>query len=290
MRDGRNSVSAVARAAVTSAGRGGTVGRESSLERQLSAGRTDVDGLGVLADIPVIECRAPVADISAGDLGGEGLRGTGCDREFIELTEDNSRVIGTAKGYVELRNFFTLDRASVGNSGSDCVEDVIKTRVTTGSSRGGKKRLRCARRRASREAVIAAVVGIFGRGAKVGGVEVGVDVVLNGSDISGEDIVGRVVRNSAVDGCSLGEARGRNVSRSRSVDRYRDVRVAEVGVRKTVTELVDGGLAASVEGSVVDEDTLLKLGLGRCTTVVILVEKIGTVRLTGLAKGKGKLA
>jgi hypothetical protein len=71
--DGRNSVSTVARAAVASARRGGTVSRERSLERQLSAGGTDVDGLGVLTDIPVIKGGAPVANISAGDLGSEGL-------------------------------------------------------------------------------------------------------------------------------------------------------------------------------------------------------------------------
>ena len=144
MRDGRNGVSAVARAAVASAGRGGTVGRQSSLERQFSARGTDVDGLGVLADIPVIKCGAPVADISAGDLGGEGLRGTGCDRELVELTKDYRRVVGTTKRDVKLRNFLALDRTSVGNSGSDGVEDIVKTGVTTGSTRCGKKRLGCA--------------------------------------------------------------------------------------------------------------------------------------------------
>jgi len=71
--NGRDSVSTIARTAVAGARRGGTVGRQSSLERQLSAGRTNVDGLGVLADIPVVKCGTPVADIPAGDLGGEGL-------------------------------------------------------------------------------------------------------------------------------------------------------------------------------------------------------------------------
>jgi len=206
------------------------------------------------------------------------------------LTENDGRVVGTAKRDVKLRNFLTLDRASVCNSSSDGVEDVVKTGVASRGSRGGKKRLRCARRRTSREAVVAAVVGIFGRSTKVGRVEVRVDVVLDGSDISREDIVGRVVRDSAVDGCSLGEARGRDVGRSRSVDRDGDVRIAEVGVRETVTELIDGSLAASVKGSVVDEDTLLKLGLRRCAAVVVLVEKVGAVRLTGFAQGEGKLA
>jgi hypothetical protein len=144
VRDGGNGVSAVTGTAVASAGRGGTVGRESSLEGQLSAGGTDVDGLGVFADVPVVECGTPVADVSAGDLGGEGLRGTGCDGEFVELTEDDSRVVGASERDVELRNFFTLNRASVGNSSSDGVEDVVEAGVTTGSSRGGKKRLRCA--------------------------------------------------------------------------------------------------------------------------------------------------
>jgi len=193
VRYGRNSVSTVARTAVAGAGRGGTVSRERSLERQLSAGGTNVDGLGVLADIPVVKSGAPVADVSAGDLGSEGLRGTGCDRELVELTENDGRVVGTAKRDVKLRNFLTLDRASVCNSSSDGVEDVVKTGVASRGSRGGKKRLRCARRRTSREAVVAAVVGIFGRSTKVGRVEVRVDVVLDGSDISGEDIVGRVV-------------------------------------------------------------------------------------------------
>jgi len=32
------------------------------------------------------------------------------------------------------------------------------------------------------------------------------------------------------------------------------------------------------------------LGLRSCTSVVVLVEKIGAVRLAGLAKGEGKLA
>jgi hypothetical protein len=144
VRDRRNGVSTVTGAAIASAGGGGTVGRERSLERKLSAGGTDVDGLGVLADVPVVKCWAPVADISAGDLGGEGLRGTGCDGEFVELTEDDGRVIGTAEGDVELGNLLTLDRASVGDSSSDSVEDVVETGVATGSSRGGKKRLRCA--------------------------------------------------------------------------------------------------------------------------------------------------
>jgi hypothetical protein len=290
VRDGRNSIGTVARTAVAGAGRGGTVSRERSRERQLSAGGTDVDGLGVLADIPVVECGAPVADVSAGDLGSEGLGGTRCNREFVELTQDDSRVIGTTERDVELRNFLALDRASVSYSGSDGVEDVVKTGVASRGTRGGKKRLRGAWRRTSREAVVATVVRVFRRSAKVGRVEVRVDVVLDGSDISGEDIVGRVVRDSAVDGCSFGEAGGRNVSRSRSVDRDRDVRVAEVGVWKTITKLVDGGLTASVKGSVIDENTLLELSLRRCTTIVVLVEKIGTVRLTGLTQGEGKLA
>jgi hypothetical protein len=160
VRDGRYGISTVTRAAVASTGRGGTVGRQSSLERQFSAGRADVDGLGVLADVPVIECWTPVADISAGDFGGEGLRGTGCDGEFVELTEDNGRVIGTTERDVELGNFLALDRASVGNSGSDSVEDIVEAGVATGSSRSRKKRLGCARRRASREAVVTTVVGI----------------------------------------------------------------------------------------------------------------------------------
>jgi len=73
VRYGRNSVSTVARTAVAGAGRGGTVSRERSLERQLSAGGTNVDGLGVLANIPVVKSGAPVADVSAGDLGSEDL-------------------------------------------------------------------------------------------------------------------------------------------------------------------------------------------------------------------------
>jgi len=145
VRDGRNGVSAVAtRATVASARRGSAVGRQSSLERQLSAGGTDVDGLGVLADIPVIKCGAPVADISTGDLGGEGLGGTGRDREFVELTQNNSRVVRATKRDVQLRNFLTLDGTSVGDSGSDSVEDIVETGVATRSSRSGEERLGCA--------------------------------------------------------------------------------------------------------------------------------------------------
>lgn len=90
------------------------------------------------------------------------------------MTENNRWVVGTTKRDVELRNLLTFDLASVGDGCSDGVENVVETGVAARSSGGGKKRLGSTRRRISREAVVAAVVGVSRRSAKVGRVEEGV--------------------------------------------------------------------------------------------------------------------
>lgn len=115
-------------------------------------------------------------------------------------------------------------------------------------------------------------------------------VVLNRSDIGRVQVIGRVVGDGAVNRCSLSVASSRNISRSRGVDRDRDIRVAKSGVRKTIAELIDRGLVSSVETSVIDEDTFLELSLRSSATVVDLVEDIRTIRLTRLTKGERKLA
>ncbi len=84
--------------------------------------------------LPVLASSVPVAQIPPGDIGGERGTRAGLDGNAVEIPEHNLGVVGAAEVEVELSYLVTDNLASVRDGGSDSEEDVVQTRVATGST------------------------------------------------------------------------------------------------------------------------------------------------------------
>jgi hypothetical protein len=114
----------------------GSAEDEGSAERQLARAGTDVDGLGVRGDDPVLADGVPVGDVAAGDVHGEGRAGAGGDvAHLLEAAEHDLGVVGSAEGNVDLGDLVAgVLAAGVGHGGRDGEEDVVEALVATGGN------------------------------------------------------------------------------------------------------------------------------------------------------------
>lgn len=258
-----------------------------SVKRQVSRAGSNEHILGVVADEPVLSLRAPVHDITSSDISREGDSLVRLDAKSLKASEHLNSIVGATKRDVKLGDFVTSDLSSVRDLGSDAVEHVPESWVTTRGTRGGKTSLRSRASGVLRHEVDVAVGVRTGGCAEVGRVDPGVEVERHAGEVGGKDVVGGVHADVSV-GLSCGShAAGGNIATGVELGDL-EVAVAEVGVGKTETELVDGLNLLLIEGSVVNEDALLEIllrdgGVGGVQNISAVVRALG-------GHGEGKLS
>ena len=139
------------------------------------------------------------------------------------------------------------------------------------------------------EAVITvrSVLRLASSGREVGRVDPGVKVERNAGQVAREDGVSRVHADVTVGLSSRSHASGRSISAGVQLSDL-DVAVSEVGVRETESEFVNRLNLLLVESSVINEDTLLEVGLR--DLVVRSVKDISAVVRTLGGHGERKLS
>lgn len=104
---------------------------ERSLQWQIAARVTNIDGLGVLRNNPVLRSSVPVGQVPASDGRIESSVRSRLNRQTIEVSKDDLGIIWSTEADVELRNLISNHLASVLDGGGNREENVVQSLVST---------------------------------------------------------------------------------------------------------------------------------------------------------------